>query len=105
MNCEEYRMIELKNITKKYKNLMIFEHLNVSFPQGNKFLIAGPNGSGKSVLLKLILGYAKPNEGSVIIDKSILGKPMDFLSHSGAFINSQEFMNQWTGLENLLYIA
>ena len=97
-------MIELKNINKKYNDIELFENVNIKFPPGKKILIKGINGSGKSVLLRMLLGYTKPDSGIIKVDNSILGEEIDFLQDAGASINAPEFINEMTGLENLMYL-
>ena len=60
---------------------------------------------GKSVLLKLIAGFAYADAGEVMIDGKIMKKDMDFIPDAGVVINAPEFMNDMTGLKNLLYLA
>lgn len=98
-------MIEIKNVYKKYKDITLFEDINAKFEDGKKILIKGENGTGKSVLLKMIVGYSAPNSGHIIIDDYKLGIDRDFIENAGVSINAPEFCNNWTGLENLLYIA
>lgn len=98
-------MIQLVNVSKGYKNIELFEDINVEFEMGKKILIKGFNGSGKSVLLKMIIGYSKPDEGEILIDGIALGKGRDYLNDAGVSINHPEFMNHLTGLENLLILA
>lgn len=97
--------IDLKGIYKSYKNSTVFQNLNVTFEKGKSYGIMGYNGSGKSVLLKLIAGFAYADAGEVMIDGKIMKKDMDFIPDAGVVINAPEFMNNMTGLKNLLYLA
>ncbi len=49
-------LIEMKDTTVKYNDLVILNKLNWSMKRGENWVILGPNGSGKSTILKLILG-------------------------------------------------
>lgn len=98
-------MITLQNISKKFKEVELFENLNVELPPNQKILIKGINGSGKSVLLKMIVGYSSPDSGKIIIDHFELGKDGDFIPDAGVSINAPEFLKNWTGMENLIYLA
>lgn len=42
--------------------------LNYSFKKGQKYAIIGASGAGKSTFLKLLMGYATPEQGSILID-------------------------------------
>lgn len=58
--------LKINNIFFNYPNNESLYH-NLSFEVNNKerILIVGKNGVGKSTLLKLIVGYLKPNDGSI----------------------------------------
>jgi len=98
-------MIEIKNVSKKFKEVILFKDLTIAFESGKKILITGVNGSGKSILLKLIVGYSKPDVGEIMIDGNKLGVNNDFITNAGLFINAPEFMGNVSGLDNLLHLA
>ncbi len=60
-------MVELRNVSKTYKNNILFTNLNLTVPRGDICGILGENGSGKSVLLKMICGFALPDAGEVLV--------------------------------------
>lgn len=98
-------MIKLKNVSKKYGHHTIFENVSITF-DAQKIKIKGENGVGKSVLLKLIVGYSVPDQGDIYYNSTMkLRKKSDFIEDAGVSINAPEFMKQWTGLENLTYLA
>lgn len=98
-------MIEIKNVSKKFKEIVLFENISAIFENGKKILIKGPNATGKSVLLKMLVGYSTPNSGEIIVDNYRIGLDEDFILEAGVSINAPEFCNNWTGLENLLYLS
>jgi ATP-binding cassette subfamily F protein 3 len=57
------RLIELKNIKKKYEDKVVFQHIDVCIERGDKIALIGKNGVGKSTLCRIIAGYEEPNEG------------------------------------------
>lgn len=98
-------MIEIKCLSKKFKEVVLFENVSAIFENGKKILIKGPNGTGKSVFLKMIVGYSNIDSGEIIVDDYKIGVDRDFILNAGLSINSPEFCSNWTGLENLLYLA
>lgn len=98
-------MIQFDGVSKKFKDLLLFEDVNINIKEGKKTAIVGPNGSGKSVLLKLIVGYSVPTSGSIVIDGKKLQRDIDFVPNGGVSINAPEFIGSLTGLENLREIA
>ena len=51
------RMIELKNITKKFKKNAALKDLNLTVKSGEVYGLLGANGAGKSTIINLILGF------------------------------------------------
>ncbi len=50
------RLIEMKNVTVRYGDTVVFRALNWTMRRGEHWAVAGPNGSGKTTLLSLISG-------------------------------------------------
>ena len=64
-------MIELKNVTQKYKKTIAVENINFTIKKGEIIGILGPKNAGKSTILNILTGYLQPTEGEIIIkDKS-----------------------------------
>lgn len=65
-------MIEVKNLTKKFKNgdqeIIAINDLNFSVPEGQFLTISGKSGSGKSTLLYQMGLLDLPTNGEVLID-------------------------------------
>jgi len=100
------KIIELVNVTKKYKNGSQFttalDNMNYSLKAGESLAIEGTSGSGKSTLLHLIGGLDKPTEGKVKInDKEVsrlndsqLSKfRNDTIGFIFQFFNLQDYLN------------
>lgn len=58
-------MIELRNITKKYKRNILYEKVNLKINDTGIYSFIGDNGSGKTTLLNIIAKFIKPNKGKV----------------------------------------
>ncbi len=60
------RILEVKNVSFSYDGkFYVLENVSFSVEKGDFVGIVGPNGAGKSTLFKLILGFMKPNKGSI----------------------------------------
>ena len=64
--------IKCNNLTFGYnEENLLYEDLNFDLTRGEKLLVVGENGIGKTTLLRLIMGYLTPIEGSIeITDKT-----------------------------------
>jgi len=73
-------IIELKNLTKVYKNGVEFRALddaNLIIKKGEFVAIVGPSGSGKSTLMHLIGLLDTPSSGTLLIDGNDVTKMSD----------------------------
>lgn len=60
--------IEIKNITKKYKDVKALDDVSVSFESGKIYGLLGRNGAGKSTLINIIANRIFADEGEILID-------------------------------------
>lgn len=60
-------MIEVKDVSKKYKDKMAISHCNLTIPRGQIIGLFGANGAGKTTLMKCIMSYLT-FEGEITLD-------------------------------------
>ena len=66
-------MPELRNINKGYTNgRQVLSDLSYSLNAGDYVAIMGDSGVGKSTLLNLIAGLDTPDDGEIVIDKTVI---------------------------------
>jgi putative ABC transport system ATP-binding protein len=56
-----------KAFIKAKETIAIFDHLDLSIPQGDFVAVMGPSGSGKTTLLNLLGGIDRPNVGEIFV--------------------------------------
>ncbi|WP_448245414.1 phospholipid ABC transporter ATP-binding protein MlaF [Thalassotalea agariperforans] len=61
-------IIEIKNLTFKREDRVIYDDISLSIPRGKVTAIMGPSGIGKTTLLRLIGGQLKPQSGDILFD-------------------------------------
>ncbi|MGG0658738.1 ABC transporter ATP-binding protein [Rummeliibacillus pycnus] len=61
-------MLEVCNVTKKFKNGKGIFNVSFSINQGEVFGFLGPNGAGKSTTIRHIIGFMKPDNGYIKIN-------------------------------------
>ena len=59
-------LIELKNVSLLFGTTTALDNLSLQV-QGGAVGLLGPNGAGKSTLIKTLLGFVKPNQGTVTV--------------------------------------
>ena len=60
--------IEVKNLTKKFKNFTAVNNINFTLEKNKTLGLLGPNGCGKTTSIGMILGLITPTDGEVLID-------------------------------------
>lgn len=61
-------MIEVKNVTKKYGNVVAVEDISFSIKDGEIVGLLGPNGAGKTTTMNILSGYIEQTSGEVTIE-------------------------------------
>lgn len=96
---------EIKNLTKKFKNTIVIDNVNVTFDSGKIYGIIGKNGSGKSVFLKILCSFYVPTSGYILQDNYDYIKNNSFPKNTRALIEKPDFISELTGFENLKLLA
>jgi ABC-2 type transport system ATP-binding protein len=65
-------IVKVKNLVKRYGDLVALDHLSFSVKEGEIFGLLGPNGSGKTTAINCILSLLKYDKGDI----EIFDKPM-----------------------------
>lgn len=61
-------MIEIKDLTKSYGNLVAVSHLDLHIEAGDIFGFIGPNGAGKTTTMRILVTLLEPTSGTALID-------------------------------------
>ena len=56
-------MLEVQNLTKRYKKTLAVDQVSFSIPDGQVGILLGPNGAGKSTIIKSIAGLLRYEGG------------------------------------------
>jgi len=65
-------LIEVKNLVKRYGNLLALDHFSLEVREGEIVGLLGPNGSGKTTLINCVLSLLKYDKGTI----EVFGKEM-----------------------------
>ncbi len=65
------KVINFNDVSKSYGDKILFEHLSFVLPPAGIVGVIGPNGAGKTTLFRLIMGYEKPDSGSIEIGDTV----------------------------------
>ena len=75
-NFAYYKMIEIKNLTKKFGQIDALNDVSFNVKRGDILGFLGPNGAGKSTTMNILTGYLSATSGSVTVDgHDIMAEP------------------------------
>ena len=98
--------VELKDVTKRYNEIVAVNNLNLTIETGEIFGLLGPNGSGKSTTLKMLMGLVEPTTGSVsALGLEVQKHPVEVKQRVGYVPESANIYEFLTGIEYLDFIA
>ncbi len=96
-------MIEVKNISKKYRNKLILNDISFSVEKGQYVAIIGTNGCGKSTLLRIMTGSIKANSGEIFFDGHSLKKEERIVQNMCGYVpQGNPLMEELSVYDNLL---
>src|SRR6476661_7502980 len=83
--------VEVADLRAGYGSATIIEGIDFSVPEHGALAIVGRNGMGKSTLLKTVMGYLKPSDGTVAVaGRDVTGWPTYKLTRLGVAYAAQE---------------
>ncbi|NMB80883.1 MAG: ABC transporter ATP-binding protein [Ignavibacteria bacterium] len=96
------QIIEVRGLTKKFKNITAVNNLDLNVYRGDVFGFLGPNGAGKSTTIRMLLSLIKPTSGSIkIFGKSIKENREEILRQVGAIVEKPDFYLYLSAYKNL----
>ena len=102
------RLLELKQLTKRFGGLTVIEGLDLHVDEGEVVSVIGPNGAGKTTLFNLITGVYPPDGGEIVFEgRSIVGLQPHQITRRGiarTFQTLRLFLNM-TVKENVMAAA
>lgn len=92
--------IEVKDLTKKFGELLVLDRINFNIKKGELVAIVGPTGCGKTTFLNCMSKLTETTDGDIFID----GVPADPVKHNLAFVFQEPTALPWrTVAENVAY--
>lgn len=102
MTMEKVEILKVNNLKKSFKDNIILDDLSFSVKQGEVFGFLGKNGAGKTTTMKMILGFLKPNSGSIkVCGESVAFGNTKTNKNIGYLPDVPEFYGYMTPLEYL----
>lgn len=97
--------IDLCGICKEIRGTPILQDITISLESGHIYGFKGKNGSGKTMLMRMICGFIYPTSGTLLFDEKPLKRGDAPSFKIGALIENPAFLLEYTGYENLKFLA
>lgn len=101
-------MLEIKGLTKKYKNAdkNAIDDINLTIENGDIYGFIGPNGAGKSTTIKCLVGIHSFEKGSIMLDGlSIKDNPIEFKHQISYVPDNPDLYEFLTGMEYINFVS
>lgn len=85
----------VKNLTKKFDDLLVLNNISFSVKEGEFLCIVGPTGCGKTTFLNSLTKLYQPSSGEILINN----EPVDLKKHNVAYIFQEYSTMPWLTVE------
>lgn len=92
--------VQVRNLTKKFGDLLVLDDISFQVEPGEFLCIVGPTGCGKTTFLNSLTGLYDITSGEMLIDS----EPIDLRKHNVAYIFQEYSTMPWLNIEeNIAY--
>lgn len=102
----EQSVVSTRGLTKRYREVVAVDGLDLSVDEGEVFGFLGPNGAGKTTTILMLLGLTEPTTGSAeVAGHDPVREPLAVKSVVGYLPENVGFYPDLTGRQNLSFTA
>lgn len=95
-------IIETKDLTRKFGDLVAVDRLNIQVKHGEVFGLLGPNGAGKTTTISMLCTILKPTSGAATVNGfDIVKQPAQVRKSIGIVFQEPSVDDRLTGRENM----
>jgi ABC-2 type transport system ATP-binding protein len=106
MDTKQKNIIEVLGLTKYYGKFLAVDKINFHVKKGEFFGFLGPNGAGKTTTIKMLVGLAKPSDGTAKIDKKdILKQIVEIKKTIGVVTEDSNLYDELSVADNLRFVG
>jgi ABC-type Fe3+/spermidine/putrescine transport system ATPase subunit len=102
-------VLELRDVTKRFGDVVAVNRVNVAIQPGEVFTLLGPSGCGKSTTLRIVAGLENPDEGQLLLNDRLIVSARDGLflpperRNMGMVFQSYAIWPHFTVFENIAF--
>lgn len=97
--------IELKNITKRFGEVVANKDISLNLKKGEILALLGENGSGKTTLMNMLSGIYYPDEGKIFVNGNevVIKSPMDAFDNKIGMIHQHfKLVDLFSATDNII---
>ena len=98
-------MIQVNQLSKKYKGTTVLQIDNLSIPKGQSFGLVGNNGAGKTTFFSLLLDLIQPTTGAIINNEIPVHTSENWKSFTASFLDESFLIGYLTPEEYFYFIG
>ncbi|WP_027624185.1 ABC transporter ATP-binding protein [Clostridium lundense] len=76
------KIVRIENLTKKFRDFIAVDNVNLNIEEGEIYGLLGPNGAGKSTMINIICSLLTMNNGKVFILDKDIKKECDYVKRN-----------------------
>jgi ABC-2 type transport system ATP-binding protein len=104
--CDRDPLIEVRQLTKRFDNVIAVDGIDFTVLQGELFGFLGPNGAGKTTTINILTGLARPDLGTIRIGGLDCKRNPKAAQHLiGVVPDESNLYPELTGFDNLCFCA
>jgi len=101
----EMDQIKIENLCKKINGKDILKNISLTLNYGEIYGVVGRNGSGKTMLFRALSGLIRPTSGRILVKGRVLYQEIPIIEKLGIVIENTGLYPEFTGFENLRFLA
>ncbi len=102
----EAHAIEIEGLTKRYGDALAVNELTLRVPTASFYGFLGPNGAGKTTTIKMLMGLAQPDGGSIrVLGMDMPAQSLSIRQQIGVVPDDTLLFDYLTGSEYLEFVA
>jgi ABC-type Fe3+/spermidine/putrescine transport system ATPase subunit len=95
--------VELRSVTRRFDDVVAVDGLDLEVRHGEFLSLLGPSGCGKTTTLRLIAGFERPDEGTVLIGGADVGSLPPYKRDVNTVFQSYALFPHLSVLDNVAY--
>ncbi len=95
--------VKVKNLIKKYDDVVALNNVNINIEEGEFFALLGPSGCGKTTTMRCIAGFEDPSSGEILIGNNVVNNITANKRNCGMVFQSYALFPHYNVFENVAY--